>query len=385
MKKKLNIPAIQWVKRYQVPIIIASALVTACHKQGDTTAAAKIPTPVKIRQVQPLAGATHARYSGSIEPQTRVDLAFKVGGYVQYVAVTKDANGNSRKLQEGDFVKEGTVLAVVREADYEQKLSAAKAALSEALAGQKQAELDSDRTGKLLASNTVSKVEGEHMGARLEGANARVDSAKARVAEAQLMLGDCTLRAPMDGVLIKRSVENGSLVGPGTLGFVIADTKKVKVTFGAPDVLVEKLRIGSAITVTLEAVAGEFSAEISKISPAADMKSRVFDVQATIPNGNDQLKVGMIASLKILDAADAESGLVLPLTSVVRSPRDPRGFSVFVVEGDEGKEKARLRDVKLGDVFGNTVAVTDGLKVGEKAISMGATLVGDGDSVRIIP
>ena len=107
MKKKLNIPAIQWVKRYQVPIIIESALVTACHKQGDTTAAAKIPTPVKIRQVQPLAGATHARYSGSIEPQTRVDLAFKVGGYVQYVAVTKEPMAILASCKRGTSSKRG--------------------------------------------------------------------------------------------------------------------------------------------------------------------------------------------------------------------------------------------------------------------------------------
>jgi hypothetical protein len=76
---------------------------------------------------------------------------------------------------------------------------------------------------------------------------------------------------------------------------------------------------------------------------------------------------------------------VLPLTAVVRSPRDARGFSVFVIQGEPGHEVAKLRDVKLGDVLGNTVFVTEGLTNGERAISMGATLVADGEPVRVIP
>src|SRR5213075_836327 len=107
--------------------------------------------------------------------------------------------------------------------------------------------------------------------------------------------------------------------------------------------------------VTFEAVPGEFNATITRIAPSADLKSRVFEVEATIPNTTDQLKVGMIAKLVVPEAALEKSALVLPLTAVVRSPRDPRGFSVFVAEGPEGKEVAHLKDVKLGDVVGNAV------------------------------
>jgi multidrug efflux system membrane fusion protein len=93
----------------------------------------------------------------------------------------------------------------------------------------------------------------------------------------------------------------------------------------------------------------------------------------------------MIAKLVVPEAALSERALVLPLTAVVRSPRDPRGFSVVVVEGEAGKEVGRLRDVKLGEVVGNQVVVSEGLKVGDRIVSMGATLVIDGDPVRIIP
>jgi RND family efflux transporter MFP subunit len=351
-------------------------LFAACGHKTNASAD-KAPVPVRVRTVEGRAKLASARYSGSVEPGTRVDLAFKVGGYVRELAQTK-----GRKIQEGDFVTKGTVLAIVRESDYEQRVQAAAAAAAEALAAQKQTQLDFDRAQKLGASNTIAKVEVDAMNARLESANARVDGAKSRIQEAQIALADCTLRAPIDGVVLRRPIEVGSLVAPGTIGFVIADTSTVKVVFGAPDKLIEKLRPGGTLGVTFEAVPGDFSGTITRIAPSADVKSRVFDVEATIPNPKDQLKVGMIAKLVVPEAALESQALVLPLTAVVRSPHDPRGFSVFVVEG---KEVARLRDVKLGEVVGNAVVVTDGLKAAERVVSMGATLVNDGDAVRVIP
>ena len=124
---------------------------------------------------------------------------------------------------------------------------------------------------------------------------------------------------------------------------------------------------------------------ITRIAPSADPKSRVFEIEATIPNPNDQLKVGMIAKLVVPEGALASRALMLPLTAVVRSPRDPRGFSVFVVTSEAGKEVAQLRDVKLGEVVGNAVIVSEGLEPRQRVVSMGATLLTDGEPVRIIP
>jgi multidrug efflux system membrane fusion protein len=113
----------------------------------------------------------------------------------------------------------------------------------------------------------------------------------------------------------------------------------------------------------------------------------------------------MIASLGVpagtpAPSADAHTSatLILPLTAVVRSPHDPRGFAVFVIAGGgsperggggaapgESKETVKLVDVKLGDVIGSGVYVTDGVAATDRVVTMGATLVRDGDAVRIIP
>ncbi len=372
---------IGWAVLMMMAFVIA---VAGCGAKGEEGSKGKILTPVRVRQVEEQSQLAGARYSGNVEPGTRVDLMFKVGGYVREIAQVKNGN-TTRKVQEGDWVTKGTVLAVVRESDYEQHVAAAKAGESEAVAAQKQAQLDFDRAQKLSAGGSIAKVELDTQGARLDTASARVEGAKSRIREAEIALADCTLRAPIDGVVLKRPIEVGSLVAPGALGFVIADTKSVKVVFGAPDRLIEKLKPGGMLKVSFEAVAGEFPASITRIAPSADPKSRVFEVEATIPNTNDQLKVGMIAKLVVPETALETRALVLPLTAIVRSPRDPRGFSVFVIEGDAGKEIAKLRDVRLGDVVGNAVIVSEGLKTSEKVVSMGATLLTDGESVRVIP
>jgi multidrug efflux system membrane fusion protein len=362
---------------------LAAAAIGGCSSKSSM-ALEPAATPVRVRTVEEQRQLAGAHYSGTVEAATRVDLAFRVGGYISALA-SVGSPGAIHKVQEGDWVKAGTVLAVVRESDYETQVAAGKAALAEALAASKQAQLDFDRAQKLLAENSIARAELDTQSARLDTAKARVEGAQARIREAQQALADCRLRAPIDGVVLKRPIEVGSLVSPGTLGFVVADTTSVKAVFGAPDHLVEKLKAGASLDVTFEAVPGTFTATISRIAPSADPKSRVFDIEATVPNPTDQLKVGMIAKLVVRDAALAEDTLVLPLTAVVRSPHDWRGYAAFVVESIDGRDKARVRDVKLGEVIGNQVIVTDGLKLRERVVSMGATLLVDGAPVRIIP
>jgi multidrug efflux system membrane fusion protein len=130
----------------------------------------------------------------------------------------------------------------------------------------------------------------------------------------------------------------------------------------------------------------EFRGRITRIAPSADPNSRVFEVECTIANSDNRLKVGMIAALKIaMQASSPQTALLLPLNAIVRPKNDPQGYAVFVVEEQDGKARARERKVGLGDVTGNSIAVNAGLQGGEKVIVRGATLVVDQQEVRIIP
>jgi RND family efflux transporter MFP subunit len=371
-------------KAIPISVLVLMSFAFGCHRSERATNA-KAPTPVLVREVTEPPETRGARYSGTIEPATRVDVGFKVGGYVRELLQVKGEGGKLRKVQEGDFVTAGTALAVVREGDYLEKVAAANAQLAQALANQTQAQLDADRSAKLLASNAVPVAETDTMASRLAASKALVQGAEARTRDAQLLLADTTLRAPIDGVVLKRVVEVGTFVSPGAPGFSVADTSQVKFVFGAPDMLLERLVQGTKLAVHVDALGADVEGTITRIAPSADSKSHAFEIEATIANADGRLKTGFIASTAVPSSSQAGPIIALPLTGVVRSPKDPRGFAVYVVSGEGSDAVAHLRDVTLGTVIGNDVQVLSGLRKGDRIVSMGATLLVDGSRVRILP
>jgi RND family efflux transporter MFP subunit len=144
---------------------------------------------------------------------------------------------------------------------------------------------------------------------------------------------------------------------------------------------VTDLRLGGPLTIQAEAMPGRtMIGRITRISPSADPSSRVFEVEAAIPNPDGRMKVGMLATLRLGNSSPAHS-LLIPLAAVVRPAGDATGYAVYVVQDST----ARLRRVSLGDIAGNSIAVKDGLRSGERVILRGATIVADGQAVRVIP
>jgi multidrug efflux system membrane fusion protein len=129
----------------------------------------------------------------------------------------------------------------------------------------------------------------------------------------------------------------------------------------------------------------EFTGRITQIAPAADPRSRVFDIEVTVPNADARLKPGMIASIEIQTGTAVKTVPVVPLPAVGKSEKDPNAYSVFVIERKDGHDYVRARTIRLGDPLGNRVAVVDGIRTGETVVVSGTTLVRDGDPVQIVP
>ncbi len=373
----------------------------------------KLPVPVKVRVVEQREGGAPTRYSGSLDPSAKVDMAFRVGGYVEAIGQVEaranareqndvEARANARErsdtseargkraLDKGDFVSKGSVLARVRSADYVQKLATAKAQLAQARAESKVADEELERAQKLFAAAAITQAELDAKSAKAEAAKAQVEGALAHVNEAAISLDDTVLRAPMDGVILARHVEIGTLVAPGQAAFSIADTRTVKAVFGAPQSLVERLELGSALSVFVGAE-GErkapeklLQARVTRIAPAADTNGRVFSIEAELPNHDGTLRPGAVVSVHVPARAQDHQALVVPLRAIVRSPRNSRGFSVFVLDGDGHRAVAHLRDVQLGEVVGNAVTVTDGLALHQRVVTVGSTLLRDGSDAVVI-
>ena len=380
--------------RIHVAVAIAAlfsiSLSLGCSTHQES-APSKSPIPVKVKPVTATGDVALARYSGSLEPAARVDMAFRVGGYVEMLGQLPGEAGKPRAFEEGDFVKQGTVLARIRSADYAQKVATARAGIGQARSEATLAETELGRAQKLFDSNVISKAELDAKIARAEYARANVAAASARAGEAGVALEDTVLKAPMDGVILSRDIEVGTLVAPGRTVLTVADISRVKAQFAVPQALVEKLSLGSPLTVHLgaerdsKAPQTTFDAQVTRIAPAADSKGRVFSVEAELPNPNASLRPGSVISVRVPEATLTSASLSVPLSAVVRSPKDPRGFSVFVIDGEGLRGKARIQQVELGDVLGNAVTVESGLQIGQRVITVGSTLIHDGSDAVVIP
>jgi RND family efflux transporter MFP subunit len=359
-------------------------LAAACGRAHE--AAEPTPPAVRVQSAEAAAGQSSARYSATISANSRVEVAFKVGGYVARVLQVKGLDRRPRLVQEGDRVAKGTELAVLRQDDYVQRVREAEASLAEAIASHVQAKVDGERAARLLASRSISQAEADAARAKADTAAARADGARVRVDEARTALRDTSLRAPMSGVVVERRVEIGTLASAGMVAVVLADLDTVKATFGVPDTVVRTLRMGTRQTVVLEAFRGQsFEGRISRIASAADSRSRIFEVEVEIPNARGELKPGMVASLQLAAQADSQPRILLPLSAVVRAPAPAAGYAVFVVDQGAGAARAHVRRVQLGELLGNQIAVRDGLRGDERVVVMGAPLLADGQSVQIIP
>lgn len=370
--------------------VFSTALALGCSARHEP-APTKAPIPVKIKPVTAAGDVALARYSGFLEPAARVDMAFRVGGYVEMLGSVRGKDGKPRAFEEGDFVARGTVLAKIRSADYSQKVATARAGISQARSEATLAEAELSRSERLFASSAISKADLDAKVARAEYARANVDAATARAGEASVALEDTVIKAPMDGVILSRDLEVGTLISPGRTVIVLADIATLKATFAVPEALVEKLSLGSPLSLHVgaeresAAPRRNLEARVTRIAPAADAKGRVFSVEADVPNPDGTLRPGAVISVRVPEATLAHASLSIPLAAVVRSPNDPRGFSVFVIDGQAPRGKARLQTVRLGEVLGNLVTVDSGLQLGQRVVTVGATLIQDGSDTVVIP
>jgi RND family efflux transporter MFP subunit len=325
-------------------------------------------------------------YSAVAQAKATVPLAFRGPGYVTELMQVKTPDGRTRAVGEGDRVHKGEVMARLRDAEYRDKVGQATGQVAAARAVAEKARLDFERAQRLFATQSITRPEMETATAQRDGSRAQLAAAEALLAEAQVGLRDCALTVPVDGDVMKKSVEPGAYTGPGLPAFTIGDVSSVKVVLGLPDIALHDVKPWQEVVVTSDALPGRtFAAKVSRIAAVADPVTRNFDVEVEIPNPDRLWKPGMIAAVELKSAGSHAAIPLLPLTAFVPAAKNKQQFAVMVVDGAGKNTRARIRDVVLGDVVGNRVAVTQGLNRGEEVITTGATMVIDGERIEVMP
>ncbi len=391
----------------RVAVVPLTLLLVSCNRQPQKLD--QSPTPVHVSAVEMFTPRGGDRYSASMWPYRQVTLAFRVSGFVEAIHQVRGADGQTRSIDIGDVVEQGTVLARVRTKDYELPVAqttsqvtqareteqTARAQLSQAQAAAMKAAQDYERATALFGDKALTKPDYDAAKAQFDSTRAQVESAQSQIqvaaaavktaeaalGSANLGLLDTSLVAPFTAAVVQRSVELGGLASPAASAFVLADVNSIKASFGVPDSVVIQLKPGARLSVFADVLPQRaFEGIVDSIAAVADSSTRLFQVEVRIPNQGSLLRPGMVASLSLGSQAKPQPVAVVPLNAVIRAKEGNLAFAVFVVEGKQAKRKT----VTLGATYGDRIAVS-GVKPGEQVISTGATLVNDGELVEVIP
>ena len=344
--------------------VVALPFLTSCESKPPPA----VITPVKVAAAESLSSNTSLIYSAQVVPETQVDVAFRTDGYIASIKMMPGVDSKERILQPGDPVQAGDVLARVVDQQYRDQVTKAQADLDKAVAAARKGDQDFRRARALNSTQSITGPDFDAAEKEYASANAAVDGARAQLDEASLKLTETALIAPLNGIVQQRNIEIGSLVHSGSVGFVVANTGVVKVVFGVPDTVLGEINPGSALTIHTESLPQRnFNGTVTEIAPAADQRTRIFEVSVTVDNADGALRPGMVATLdlgKTLRARD--DVVVVPITAMVQAPEG--GFALYIIDTTaEGTDVARLQSVETGQILGNRITVTGGVTPAQKS------------------
>ena len=280
------------------------------------------------------------------------------------------------RVNVGDQVKAGQVLAVFAADNVLAEINQAKAAMNEAKAVAAEAQANADRARALQPSGVISAQQFNQSLTAEATAKARVESAQALMAVHELRLRQTQVKAPDSGVISSRSASVGAVVGLGTELF--RQIRGNRLEWRADMVSSDLFQIKAGQKVHIQAAAGgTVTGTVRMVAPTVDGQNRTGTVYVDLPsNAMSSLKPGMYARGDF--EFGSSSAAMVPQQSVVI--RD--GFSqIFVVQADQ---RVKLYKVNLGRRQGEWLEVTSGLPAEANVVVRGAGFLTAGDLVKVV-
>ncbi len=270
----------------------------------------------------------------------------------------------SVRVEEGDFVGVGQVLAEVDSRELRAQVRSAEASLA-------LAKSTAERSDVLFKDKVVTAAEHERDQAALSATQATLDALRTR-------LGYASVRAPTGGVITDKRAEAGDVVQAQARLFTIADVSTLVVRVQVSELDITGIVEGQATGVTIDAFgSSRFQGRIRRIFPAADSTTRMVPVEVALSGAAvRRLKPGYLARVT-LRLGERPGVLVTPVSSLVGA-RDAR--AVYVIRDG----KAERRQVRIGQASGDLVEVLEGVSVGDSVVVAGAEQLRDGVAVRIV-
>ncbi len=310
----------------------------------------------------------------------------------EQVEVTAKATGRVEKLthQLGDYVKKGELIAELEDDELQQQVSRAKAALAvvAASARQREAELANSRANleryqKLVKDGLASRVDFEEKQTALEVVQAQLQLTEAQRGQAQAELNELLIRleqtkiySPMNGHIARRHIDQGALVTPSTPIVTLVNLSTMVTMANVPEHDVGRLRVGNLANIEVDAFADRsFQGKVARISPVLDPATRSATVEVEIPNPENGLRAEMFARVK-LDLGSTRDAILIPREALVYRGTQP---GVFLLD----RQRAMFHAIETGGSMGDDVEVVGNLSAGTTIVTRGASMLREGDQVKI--
>ncbi len=321
---------------------------------------------------------------GSVVAERETGIYARTGGFVR-----------SWKVDLGDRVAKGELLAEIDAPEVIQELAQAKAALGQAQAGVEQAkaaltltELNLKRF-KSLGPDVATQQDIDTRQADRDGAAANLGAAEAKTAADRASVGRLEelvsftrVTAPFAGTITQRSIELGNLVtaGSGTAQalFRLAQTDPVRVLVDVPQASAQAIAVGFAAKVRPRGRDEAFAGEVKHIARALDQQSRTMRVEIEVPNADARLLPGMYVQTTM----SVPAGRPLLLVSADALMQSGQGTQLAVVGAGD---KVRLADVVIAVDYGADVAISEGLSADDRVVLNPAGRLVEGLAVEVIP
>lgn len=330
-------------------------------RAGQSKGVAVEVATVSRRDITPL-----MTFSANLEPTWSADISAKADGRI-----------DTLNVDEGDYVKAGSVLAILDINELTAQVIQAEGNLYSNQATLEQAELDLSRTQALAKQGAISTQALDTARTKRDLAIGQVRAAEGNLALLQARYANANIIAPKNSIVLKRYVQAGVYTKAGTPILNLGDVSSLLAKAIIAEGQINDISVGKSVVITISALGNKaFTGTISRISPSATLPARTFTVEISIPNPQGDLKAGLFAKVDI-PAAVHKNVLAVPESALV-SREDQK--TVFVVNKNN---KAEQRLLKLGAISGGWVEILEGLHDGDTVVVGGQNKIKDGSFVQL--
>jgi RND family efflux transporter MFP subunit len=304
--------------------------------------------------------------TGTLEPAERAAVTAQVAGRLGPFSVDR-----------GSRVSRGQRLTTIEASGVRSQVAGARASVAAAEAQLAVARTQREGQQRLYEAGAISRVQYENAQATYAAAEAQVAAARAQAAVANEAASYTVVTAPLTGVVSERPAESGEAVASGDPILTIVNTTTLELAGRIPVDEAGSVRVGQPVT-SLDAFPGrEFLGSVARKDPAADPSTRQVGIYVRLPNPRGEITAGQFARGQV--RGDRVQGAVtIPVTAVQGSGENT---AVFVIDNNVLVRRA----VTLGphDEAAGMVAVTTGIRAGERVLARPTPSIADGQPVVI--